>query len=75
MNKVHEVSLMGTGSFPVTKELVVPFAEQERVLKALHEHAMAGHMGTMTTYNRIRERFWWPNLYGDVGTVRILGRR
>lgn len=48
------------------KQVVVPFNEQGKVLKGLHEHSMAGHMGTMTTYNRIRERYWWPNLYRDV---------
>jgi hypothetical protein len=48
------------------KQVVVPFNEQVKILKGLHEHSMAGHMGTMTTYNRIRERYWWPNLYRDV---------
>ena len=41
----------------VIKQLVVPFAEQEKILKGLHEHEVAGHMGSLATYKRIRERY------------------
>jgi hypothetical protein len=50
----------------VIKQWVVPFAEQEKILKGLHEHEMAGHMGSLATYKRIRERYWWNDLYRDV---------
>jgi hypothetical protein len=27
-----------------------------------HNHEMAGHLGELETYNRIRQNYWWPGL-------------
>ena len=41
-------------------------AEQERILRANHIDATAGHMGVKKTLNRINERFMWHGLVKDV---------
>ncbi len=42
-------------------------AEEKRIIMTgLHDHASAGHFGTARTYQKIRERYYWPGMYTDV---------
>ena len=47
-------------------QLVVPTGLRTAVLKACHDHILSGHLGFNKTYNKIKCRFWWPNLYTEV---------
>lgn len=40
--------------------------EQEHVLHACHSEPTSGHFGVSKTLNRIRERFYWKGMVGDV---------
>ncbi|KAI2666719.1 Retrovirus-related Pol polyprotein [Labeo rohita] len=46
--------------------LVVPKSKTETVLELAHAHPMAGHLGAANTVQRIRDRFHWPGLEGEV---------
>ncbi|KAL0173009.1 hypothetical protein M9458_033320, partial [Cirrhinus mrigala] len=46
--------------------LVVPKSKTEMVLELAHAHPMAGHLGATNTAQRIRDRFHWPGLEGEV---------
>ncbi len=46
--------------------LVIPRAKVETVIELAHSHPMAGHLGVMNTVQRIRDRFHWPGLDGEV---------
>ncbi|XP_073789446.1 protein NYNRIN-like [Danio rerio] len=46
--------------------LVVPRTKRETVLELAHTHPMAGHLGAANTIKRIRDRFHWPGLDGEV---------
>ncbi|KAI2650175.1 Retrovirus-related Pol polyprotein [Labeo rohita] len=46
--------------------LVVPKSKTETVLELAHAHPMAGHLAATNTAQRIRDRFHWPGLEGEV---------
>ncbi|KAI2647663.1 Retrovirus-related Pol polyprotein [Labeo rohita] len=46
--------------------LVVPKSKTEVVMELAHAHPMAGHLGAANTVQRLRDRFHWPGLDGDV---------
>ncbi|XP_073681655.1 uncharacterized protein [Garra rufa] len=46
--------------------LVVPRTKTAAVLELAHSHPMAGHLGQENTVRRIRDRFHWPGLDGEV---------
>ena len=45
----------------VVKQLIVPKAIQETILRELHSIITAGHFGVTKTFGRVRERFYWVN--------------
>ena len=48
-------------------QLVVPSELQLEVLQAAHYSVFGGgHFGKTKTYNKVIERWWWPNIYQDV---------
>ena len=50
-------------------QLVIPSACIPMVLHACHDHAMyGGHLAYKHTFNKVRDRFWWPTLQCDVKT-------
>ena len=51
-------------------QLVIPRHLIPNVLKALHDAPTAGHLGTMKTAAKIRERFYWSGLQADVENWR-----
>ena len=50
-------------------QLVIPSACIPMVLHACHDHAMSGGaLAYKHTFDKVRDRFWWPTLYRDVKT-------
>ncbi|XP_067293545.1 uncharacterized protein [Pseudorasbora parva] len=50
----------------VKELLVVPRTKTEMIMELAHGHPMAGHLGVANTIQRIRDRFHWPGLDGEV---------
>ena len=47
-------------------QLVVPATLRRRFLHAYHDHPLAGHGGVNSTYNRMRQKLYWPGLLADI---------
>jgi len=45
--------------------LVVPLSLRQEVMRRMHE-GTGGHLGVHVTYERLRERFFWPCMSSDV---------
>ena len=48
------------GGHQPTLQLLVPCKLIPSILEALHDHAMAGHLGIAKTLKKIQQRFYWP---------------
>ncbi len=46
--------------------IVVPKALRETILQAVHDNPFAGHLGISHTEERVRKRFYWPDIHFDV---------
>ncbi|UYV69423.1 hypothetical protein LAZ67_6003537 [Cordylochernes scorpioides] len=46
--------------------LIVPKQMRHEILKDVHGTPMAGHLGFAKIYDRVRKRFYWPELYRTV---------
>ena len=46
--------------------LVVPQALRKDILKAAHDHQLAGHGGTFKTTERILQSYFWPGVHQDI---------
>ncbi|KAI2645927.1 Retrovirus-related Pol polyprotein [Labeo rohita] len=46
--------------------LVVPRGKTETVIELAHTHPLAGHLGAANAIQRIRDRFHWSGLDGEV---------
>ena len=46
--------------------LYIPVQYIDTVLNNCHDHVLAAHFGFQRTYNRIRQRYFWKNMYRDV---------
>ncbi len=55
---------------PFNKEVyhqaLVPLMLRADILNEIHDSAMAGHLGFLKTYTRLRERYYWPRMAQDV---------
>ncbi|GFW08394.1 retrovirus-related Pol polyprotein from transposon 412 [Trichonephila clavipes] len=47
-------------------QLILPKARVSTVLKKLHGSPTGGHFGVMKTLQKVRERFYWNNVWSDV---------
>ena len=45
---------------------LVPASLRKEVFRQLHEYVTAGHLGRRKTYDKIRKRFYWNNMYKDI---------
>lgn len=45
---------------------LVPAILRKEVFRQLHEYITAGHLGRRKTYDKIKKRFYWCNMYKDV---------
>ena len=50
----------------IVYQVVIPTGLRIAVLQGCHNKVLSGHLGFNKTYNKIRTRFWWPNLYTEV---------
>jgi hypothetical protein len=46
--------------------VVVPLHLRAQFITAFHDEPLAGHLGLQRTYDRIRSRFYWVNMYKDI---------
>ena len=46
--------------------VVIPYDMCEEVMEQCHKEVLAGHLGRTKTWERIRERCYWPGMYKDV---------
>ena len=51
--------------------VVVPKALQTDVLKGTHDSPFTGHLGVIRTLDRIRKRFFWPNMQKSVKPIFV----
>ena len=58
----------GHMSDQVIKQLVVPRALRDDVLRSYHDCIMAGHPGHERTYNTIRLKYFWKRMWEDIKT-------
>lgn len=51
----------------IVRQVALPSAWKEKALHECHDSNLTGgHFGFFKTYNKIRERYFWPNQYTDV---------
>jgi len=48
------------------QQLVIPAALRYQVLTWGHDDPTAGHFGTVTTYEKLRTRYYWRNMFSDI---------
>src|SRR5689334_6257706 len=62
-----EVKLRRGGLFielePKQWRRVIQSPDHEKIIRSIHE---AGHLGIHSTVNKIKERYWWPNINKQV---------
>ena len=46
--------------------VVVRKRDQITLMSEFHESPWAGHRGTWATFEKLKEKFWWPSTYKDV---------
>lgn len=46
--------------------LVAPMDMREDIIEANHDIGLAGHYGIAITLHRIRQQYWWTNMYPEV---------
>ena len=49
----------------MVQQLVIPKCLRKEILFACHEDLFSGHSGIKKTYERLRNRFYWDNMYKD----------
>ena len=49
----------------MVQQLVMPKCLRKEILFACHEDLFSGHGGIKKTYERLRNRFYWDNMYKD----------
>jgi transposase InsO family protein len=47
-------------------KLVVPDKLRRQVLQDCHDHPLSGHFGVKKTCNKVRQKYFWPNIIKDV---------
>ena len=50
----------------LVKQLAVPHTMRDDVLKSYHDSLLGGHQGKDRTYQTIRYKYFWPNMYSDI---------
>ena len=40
--------------------------EQMTPMYEFHESSWAGQMGSLTTFEKPKDKYWWPGIYNDV---------
>ena len=50
----------------IKSQLVVPAPLRHEILIGGHDDPLAGHLGVNKTYEKLRERYYWPKMFADV---------
>jgi transposase InsO family protein len=50
----------------IPRRVVVKKEDQMALMIEFHESAWAGHRGTWATFEKMKEKYWWPSMYKDV---------
>ncbi|BFZ03151.1 hypothetical protein BsWGS_06190 [Bradybaena similaris] len=50
----------------ITKQVVLPVQERQKVFELGHASAFGGHMGIQKTLSRIQQNFYWPDINNEV---------
>jgi hypothetical protein len=45
---------------------VIRKSEFETLMKIMHDHPTGGHLGMESTYNKIKEKYYWNQMYDDI---------
>ena len=53
---------------PGKLRLMAPREIRSQILRHLHNHRTAGHLGVKKTLGNVSERFWWPRMKEDVAS-------
>lgn len=48
------------------RQLVIPKTLRDEILETAHDGVLAGHQSFIRTFDRIRDRYWWPGFARDV---------
>ena len=52
-------------------QLVVPSVLRSLIMQACHDlPAYGGHLAFKGTFDRVRDRYWWPTMQGDIKSYR-----
>ena len=49
-----------------TLQIVIPEKWTQAVIEATHSSPLGGHLGSVRTYNAVRTRYYWRNMFKDV---------
>ncbi len=47
-------------------QIVFPAALRHEILTACHDDPTAGHLGITKIYDKVRSRYYWPNMFKDI---------
>ena len=45
--------------------------QRNRIISEFHESDLAGHQGTWATFAKIKQKYWWKNMYKDVAEFTV----
>ena len=62
---VRETEPIGNRRKYLTMNLVVPMSIRNEITATFHDELLGGHLGFKKTYNKIRDRFYWPKMSKD----------
>ena len=48
------------------QRVVIKEDDQTTLVSEFHESPWAGHRGTWATFEKLKEKYWWPGMYKDV---------
>jgi hypothetical protein len=57
----------GRTKMDVVEQVVIPKSILPKLMAEFHDSPLAGHMGINKTYDKIRERYYWPHMIRDIG--------
>ena len=47
-------------------QLVVPQSLKYEILSNVHNHVAGAHFGVHKTFQKLKQRYWWPGMFKDV---------
>ncbi|CAG2216731.1 unnamed protein product [Mytilus edulis] len=57
----------------MVKQLAIPRTLRKEVLEAFHDNIVGCHQGEERTYEAVRQRYYWPNMWTGPFTITNLG--